>query len=383
MASNQTFTAQRWTTRSYGSIDNLCKETVELPQPSDGQVIVSVRAIGLNFADVYGVLGLYSAAGDPPYTPGFEVSGVIAAMGPGVPSTFQVGDRVLGLTLFGGYTTAICLDHRYLYPLPADWTFEQGAAWPAQALTAWYALCIQGAISKTYVHPLTSPKKRVLIHSAAGGVGLMLIQLVHKLGGQVVATIGSASKIPVLQERGIDPKLIIVRGVDDKELGFERTVRKRLSSSDGKEDDGNDESQGVDVVIDSILGPYFKPGWNLLNRGGRYITIGAATMMPSTSLSISNLLSLFTMGWKFLSRPKLDLLNAINENKTESGFNLAFLFDCIDLFHTGFEQLTDIGQEAPFVSKTYLFDDGCKQALRDFQTGRSVGKLIIVVGSDS
>lgn len=336
-----------------------------------GQVLVSVRAIGMNFADVYGVLGLYSSAGQPPYTPGFEICGVIHAIAEDV-TEFKVGDKVFGLTKFGAYTTAISIHQDYIRHLPSDWSFEQGAAWSAQAITAWYALSVLGGISKNNSRVLTSPAKRVLVHSAAGGVGLLLVELIRHMGGEIIATVGHPDKIEILRQRGVAPERIIVRNVDDADDGFEETVRKRIGDGNG----------GVDVVIDSVMGPYFNPGWNLLNRGGRYIVMGAASLMPSTSLSLGNIGTIFRLMWGYLRRPKLDLVGTINENKTVSGFNIGMLFDCKDLLKNGFSDLFEMDLPAPFVSRTFAFDDA-KDALREFQKGRSVGKLVITCPPDT
>lgn len=336
-------------------------------------MLVSVRAAGLNFADVYAALGLYSPAGEPPFTPGFEVSGVVTVVGAGV-SRFNVGDRVFGMTRFGGYSTHITLDADYVTMLPADWTFSQGCGFGVQTFTAWYSLCELGgmALKQERCRALTSPARRVLVHSAAGGVGLTLVEMVRRMGGDIVATVGSPSKVDILRSHDVPADRIIVRGKDDdSSRSFEQAVRSRIGST------GQDD--GVDVVVDSVLGPYFKPGWELLNRGGRYIAIGAATLMPaSSSLSLWNIGALLTLAWRFMNRPSIDPVNAINQNKSFAAFNLAMLYDRKDLFAKGMAEVQEFGLPPPTIFKEFPFDQA-KEALCEFQKGRSTGKLVLVI----
>lgn len=292
---------------------------------------------------------------------------MVQAVGSKVTSV-QTGDRVFAVTRFGAYTTALNIHEDYVYKLHDDWTFSEGAAWPCQALTAWYALCVLGGLNQGACRMLTSPHKRVVVHSAAGGVGLMLLELVRHIGGEVVATVGHADKVPILKERGVSPDRIIVRGVDDID-GFEKTVRKRLAG------------EGVDVVIDPVMGPYFDQGWRLLNRGGRYIVMGSSSMMPNGSLGMRYLGTLASLAWRYIRRPKLDLLAAINQNRSVAAFNIGALFDRTDLLRSGFDELDQIDMRRPLIGRTFGFAD-MQEALRFFQTGLSVGKLVVLVDEE-
>lgn len=330
------------------------------------------RAIGLNFADVLATLGLYEAAGNPPFCPGFEVSGVVDAIGEGVEG-IHVNDRVYAMVRFGTCTTAINVDHRYVRPVPDDWSFQEAAAFATQAVTAWYALCVLGGIPSNGDRPLqpTSKRKIVLVHSAAGGVGLNLVEMVKRVGGEIVAVVGSAAKIPTLEAHGVSRERIIVRGLDDKD-GFEPKVREILGGS------------GVDVVVDSLLGDYFQGGYDLLNLGGRYIAMGSASLTPSGTLSIlkGGLANLVKLGFRFLNRPKLDLLSNIGQNKTVSGFNLFYLFDNHELLSTGYSEIEAMELPKPVVGKTYPFENA-PDAMRFFQAGQSIGKIVLEVGAES
>ncbi|MFM8487191.1 MAG: alcohol dehydrogenase catalytic domain-containing protein, partial [Bacteroidota bacterium] len=120
-----------------------------------------------NFADVFAIWGLYGATPEGSFTPGLEYAGVVERVGSDI-SHLKPGDRVMGVTRFGAYTTHLNIDARYAIPLPQGWNFEQGAAYLVQTLTAYYGMVHLGAMQKN---------QAVLIHSAAGGVGLQAVQI--------------------------------------------------------------------------------------------------------------------------------------------------------------------------------------------------------------
>ena len=122
-----------------GSLSNLKLIGEELSEPAANEVMIEVKAIGFNFADLFAIQGLYSATPKGSFIPGLEYSGVILQSGKDV-SDFRVNDKVMGVIKFGAYTTHINMDYRYVQKLPYDWTFEEGAAFTVQSLTAYYAL---------------------------------------------------------------------------------------------------------------------------------------------------------------------------------------------------------------------------------------------------
>ncbi|MEM1358293.1 MAG: alcohol dehydrogenase catalytic domain-containing protein, partial [Bacteroidota bacterium] len=181
-----------------GSLTNLRLVDVPLPPPGPGEVSVAVRAIGLNFADVFAIWGLYGATPSGIFTPGLEYAGYVTAVGEEI-TGLQVGDAVMGVTRFGAYTTALNIDHRYVLPLPTDWSLAEGAAYLVQALTAYYGLVNLGQLAYG---------QTVLIHSAAGGVGTFAGRIARQLGAYTIGTVGNASKIPYLQREGYDDWIV-------------------------------------------------------------------------------------------------------------------------------------------------------------------------------
>lgn len=193
----------------------------------------------------------------------------------------------------------------------------------------------------------------------------MLLDLIRHIGGQVVATVGHSDKVPILNHRGLSRDQIIVRGTDDTH-GFENAVRKQF------------HGDGVDVVIDPVMGNYFDPGWRLLNRGGRYILMGSSSVVPSRSLRMRKIGTAASKAWRQIRRPKLDLLTFSNQNRTLSALNIGALFSCSDLLRDGFEELAQMDLRRPLVSKTFEFS-GLIEAMQAFQAGFAAGKIVVLV----
>ncbi|MCX5735205.1 MAG: alcohol dehydrogenase catalytic domain-containing protein, partial [candidate division NC10 bacterium] len=236
-------TREVWRIERAGSLHRLARQAESLPKPGPGEARIAVKAVGLNFADLFACLGLYSATPAGPFVPGLEFAGVVEALGPPAAGGMahcgpRPGDRVIGLTRFGAYATALNLDLRYLTPIPPAWSFAEAAAFPVQALTAWYALVELGALA---------PGDGVLVHSAAGGVGLNALAIRAAGGARVVATVGRPAKLDFLVERcGLAPGQVIVR---DRRV-FGRQLDRALAALD---------LDGFDLVLDAVAGPFFRP----------------------------------------------------------------------------------------------------------------------------
>jgi alcohol dehydrogenase len=154
-------------------------------------VRVSVRFVGLNFADVCACQGLYSATPSAAFTPGLEFSGVVAEIGANVRSV-KVGDAVMGVARFGGYAQEIVVDSRQVFHLPDGWSLSDGAAFLCTSLTAWYGLLKIGHLQAGQL---------VAIQSAAGGVGLAATEIVLAMGALPLCIVGSEAKVDVLLSR--------------------------------------------------------------------------------------------------------------------------------------------------------------------------------------
>lgn len=271
-----------WRIPSAGSLGRLAKHTEALPPPGAGEARVRVEAIGLNFADIFACLRLYSATPRGAFVPGLECAGVVEAVGPprenedaeGI--AVAPGDPVMVLTRFGGYATALNVDRRYLIPLPERWTSAEGAAYPVQALTAWYGLMHLGALA---------PGQVALVHSAAGGVGLHALAMARATGATAIGTVGRPDKISLLETRGLEPKQVLVR----EARAFGEQLDAALAAVG---------ATGFDVILDAIAGPFFLPALARLAPEGRHVLYGAADFMPKGARP-----DWLRLAWQYLRRP--------------------------------------------------------------------------------
>jgi len=326
--------------------------------PGPCEVRIAVRAVGLNVADVFACLGLYSATPSGAFVPGLEVAGVVEAVGPddaggsnGSPAgAFRPGDRVIGLTRFGGYATSLNADARYVRPLPESWSFSEGAAFPVQALTAWHAAHVLGRLQ---------PGEFVLVHSAAGGVGLNALALLDRAGARVLGTVGSEAKRGFLVERyALTKEQVIVR--DRRRFGDQLDRALRAAGADG-----------LDLVLDGVGGPYFDPAYRKLRAGGRYVLFGASDFMPAgDSRTALRLLP------RYLNRPWLDPLGMINTNRSVAGFNLIWFWDRLDDLASTYDRTVAALPDPPFVGRVFPFVEA-PAALRWLKAGASVGKVVL------
>lgn len=227
-------------------------ELRDLPdlKPKAGEVLIHSEAFGLNFADVMARMGLYQDAPPIPAVLGYENVGRIAAVGDGV-NTLKVGQRVVALTRFGGYAQAAIADARATMPIPENMDAGIATALATQYATAWYA-----AEEAVRIHE----GDNILIHAAAGGVGIALIQLAKRRGATIFGTAGSDEKLEFLKKQGVDYP------INYRKVDFAQEV-KRL---------GFDKK--LDVVFDPIGGESVKKGFKLLNAGGRLVGYGASSM---------------------------------------------------------------------------------------------------------
>jgi len=327
-----------------GSIKNLRLTKGEIPPPAPGEVTVSVKAIGLNFADIFAIQGLYSATPKGNFIPGLEYSGVIENIGDEVEGLSK-GDKIMGVTLFGAYSSRLNIDHRYISLLPDQWGFEDGASFLVQALTAYYALVNLGNIQNG---------NTVLIHSAAGGVGIWANRIAKKFGAYTIGSVGSNSKFPLLEKEGYDQFLL--RGSD---------FRLQLDNClNGKE---------LNLVLECIGGKIFKESYRKLAPTGRMVIYGSASY--SSSSDRPNYPKLLA---KYLTRPKIDPQKMIEENKSILGFNLIWLFNEVEMMNDILRRLKELQLGNPVIGHTFTFED-LPQAIRLFQSGKTTGKVVVRV----
>lgn len=324
--------------------------TAEVPAVGPNEVLVQTEAIGVNFADVVVRLGLYPSAREYvgwPITPGFEFSGRVLAVGDAV-TTFRPGDDVFGASLFGAYATHVAVPADYLFARPAGMTAAQAAALVVAPLTAWYALVELGA---------ASAGKKVLVHSAAGGVGSMMVQIARALGCHVVGTVGSPEKAEKVLSLGAER--VLVRS----DPGFKKGL---LSPGE----------RGYDIVLDANGYETLRDSYRVLRPTGRLVIYGAHSMM-SRGWALPNP---FRLLWGFLRTPRFQPLEMTNANKSVMAFNLSYLFSEVPTLRAAMAQILDLiarEQLQAATPTTYPFEK-VGEAHAVLQSGRTVGKLVLV-----
>ncbi|MFN3603663.1 MAG: zinc-binding dehydrogenase [Leptonema sp. (in: bacteria)] len=334
-----------------GNLKNYKIEESDLQILSDHKVRVQIKAVGLNFADIFACLGLYSATPKGSFSPGLEYAGVIVEKGKKVNSPFKEGDEVLGTTKFGALTNYLDVNPNYLYPKPKDWTFEESASFIVQALTAWYGLVELGRLKKDSM---------VLLQSAAGGVGLHSIQILNHFSANYCAIIGNSNKKEILKKYDVKEENILIR---DKNINkFYKDLKVFLK---------NKHKRGFDLIFDSVSGKYLKVQFSLLDRMGIYIIYGASDLMSNT-----NKPNYLWLVYKYLTFYRIMPLKLLDTNRGIFGFNIIWLYDKIDLFRKMIQEMQQIQWKKPYIDKVFDFKDSY-QALKYLQSGTSIGKVII------
>lgn len=316
------------------------------PQPGPGQVRVIVEAIGVNFADIVGRLGVYPDAPRIPFVPGFEVAGRIDAVGSGVDPT-RVGQDVLALTRFGGYSELICVPATHALPRPPTLTAEEAAAFPVAALTAYAALEALARVREG---------DRVLIHAAAGGVGLMAVDIARLHGATIFGT-ASATKHDFLRQRGVHYP------VDYRQHDF---VREVLRLTDG---------EGVDIALDSIGGRSWMRSYRALAPAGRLVICGVTALAPGLRRSWWGLLR-FALGVPWLA---LNPVRLANDTRGVLGVNLGRLWSHETLLRAWAEQVLayqQAGHLRVHVDRVFPLEEAAA-AHRYIQERRNVGKVVL------
>ena len=328
-----------------GDIRRLRISKDDLSFPGPDEVQLEIHAIGLNFADVFAILGLYSATPQREFIPGLEYSGVIKQVGENV-RQFQIGQKVMGVTRFGAYASHLNIDQKYITALPLGWTYQEGAAYLVQVLTAYYGLKVLGDLKEHHT---------VLIHSAAGGVGIWANRICKNFNAFTIGTVGRKDKIQFCLDEQFDK--VMVRNVGT----FKRDLQNAL----------NDRT--LDIVMESIGGKIMKIGFESLAPMGRLIVFGSAHYGERKDRP-----NYFKLIPKYLSRPRIDPQNMIKENKSVMAFNLIYLFEHANLKHELLDELNAYKLGKPIIGEEFTFEQ-LPDAIRKFQSGRTLGKVVVNV----
>ncbi|MCZ6596299.1 MAG: zinc-binding dehydrogenase [Planctomycetota bacterium] len=333
-----------------GGFGRLVLEEHPEPEPAAGEVLVAAEAVGVNFADCAVRMGHYESARRLvgwPITPGFELAGRVAAVGARV-ERWRAGDAVFALTRFGGYASHAVVPEGAVFAVPAGWSAAEAAAFPTVHLTAWYAL-----------HRLLDVRAgmRLLVHSAAGGVGGALLQLARAAGARTLGVVGAPHKLAEARRLGADA--VIDTSATDLWPAAEREA-----------------PAGFDGILDANGVATLRASYRHLAPEGRLVVYGFHTMLPRGSGRRWSAKLL----WSRLRLPRFDALDLTTENKSVMGFNLSFLFDRTELLGEAMGQLLEHVVAGRLVAprvETFPLRDAARAHAR-LQSGETVGKLVLV-----
>ena len=321
-------------------------EVREAPDPpvEPGAVRIRVHAAGVNFSDLLARQGLYPDAPRPPCTVGYEVAGVVDAVGEGVTAPRR-GDPVVATTRFGGQSELVVVPAASVFPLPSGWSAEQGAAFPVVYLTAHHILVRVAAAQRG---------ETVLVHAAAGGVGLAVAELGRVLGFRVLG-LASAGKHDTLRQYGVEP-------LDARNPRWFEAVRTAAP-------------RGVDIVLDPVGGASWRRGYGLLAPGGRLVCYGASVLSDASGRNVLKVL------WRLLRFPRFGPLALMSDNRSVAGVNLGHLWNERALLEPQIAALLAYAREgklAPRVDRAFPLGEAAA-AHRYIHERRNIGKVVLVL----
>jgi len=316
--------------KSHGMPDTLVVENVPSPDLTEGQVLISVKACGVNFPDTLIIQGKYQFKPDLPFSPGGEVSGVIKAVGDGV-TNVSVGDRVIAFSTWGGFAEELAVDANRLIKMSDKMDFEKASAFILTYGTSYHALKDRANIQ---------PGETLLVLGASGGVGLAAVQLGKAMGARVIAAASTQEKLDVCAANGAD-ELINYSSED---------LRARVKEIT--------QGTGVDVIYDPVGGPLSEKALRDMSWRGRFLVVGFAVgEIPKVPLNLALLKGCSIVGvfWGDFTRREPALNEANNQE-------LMRLFEA--------------GKITPHIHKVYPLTQA-SEALNELLDKKVSGKVVL------
>lgn len=317
--------------REPGAPEVLEEVSMPIPEARESEVLISVRAAGVNRPDVLQRLGMYPVPVDADPLPGLEVAGEVIALGENA-SRWKPGDKVMALCHGGGYAEYCRVNENHCLPVPGNLSFVEAAAVPETFFTVWYNVFMRANLE---------PGETMLVHGGSSGIGTTAIQLARAAGAAVITTAGSDEKCQFCTELGASHALNY--RTDD----WEQAV--------GELTDG----RGVDVVLDMVAGPYMQKNMNVLGRDGRYVIIA------------------FLQG----SKAELDLRQVLGKRLTITGSTLRpqtseEKAQIAAALQARVLPLLESGEVKPIIDSTFPLADAAK-AHALMESSRHMGKIVL------
>ena len=375
---------------------------LQAPDGTTTLVVLRIYAFSINYADCCIRWGLYESANrfvGYPIVPGFDVAGVVEKIIPPTPGSssspppFKVGDRVYGATFFGAYSTRCLIPSNQLRKMPEGMSFAQAAALPAVSLTALYALHLGGRFSSvitdgrspsdTTANTIAPSNRSILIHSAAGGVGSMMVQMAKLLGlSPVVGVVGRTSKVDAAKALGCD---IVI----DKQSLRDESSSSSLSSSMWESIKAAGPRDGFSIIADPNGVSTLQDSFDHLCPSGRLIAYGFHSNLPMGRDSL-NPMEWVRMVLKASKMPAFDPMELVTSNKSVMGFNLSFFVNEIEMLEAMYDQIerwmSDVDGKGALLRVPRVTEmpmDAISEAHQLIQSGKTVGKLVMIASDDN
>ncbi|MCR9133041.1 MAG: zinc-binding dehydrogenase [bacterium] len=329
-----------------GGYDVLAVQEVADPVPAKDELLIRVKAAGLNFADILARKGQYPDGPNTPCVMGYEVSGIVEKVGELI-SEDWIGQEVIGLCRFKGQAEMVTLKELQVYKKPKRLTFEEAAAIPVNYLTAWVLMVTMGSLSAD---------ESILIHNAGGGVGIAALDIAKHIGAKTYGT-ASSRKHEFLAERGLD------HAIDYRNKDWYEEI---MSLTNGK---------GVDLIIDPLGGKEWKRSYKALRATGRLGMFGISVASTNTSGGLAAKLSLIKT---VLSMPKFSPLSLLDKNRGVFGVNLGHLWhepEKAARWMKAILQGVEDGWVQPYVDKTFTLEEA-ELAHRYLEERKNIGKTV-------
>lgn len=325
--------------KEYGPIENLVWEDIETREPSENEVVVSIKAAALNFPDFLIVQGLYQFKPELPFAPGNEGAGVIKKIGKNV-TRFKEGDRVYFMAPYGAFAEEACMNEFGVFPISDEVSFELAASYQMAYGTSYHALVQRGELKKD---------DEVLILGASGGVGLAALDIAKAKGARVIAGVSTEEKANICREYGADDIVVYGDGPSDKDTAKLFSTELKSKSTKG----------GYDIIYDPIGDCYAEPAFRSIGWKGKYLVVGfAAGLIPKLPINLTLLKGASVVGvfWgAFTGRE-------VEENQK----NIADI-----------NSLLSNGEIKPLISKKIPMEDAI-EAINLIGSRGVVGKVVLV-----
>lgn len=323
-----------------GGPETLQLEDVAEPEVKAGEVLVAIKACGVNYPDVLTIQDLYQTKPPRPFAPGGEIAGIVEKLGSGV-TAFKAGDKVFGSISHGGMAERIATPADRLSPIPDGMSFEDASVFSAIYNTSYMALKDRAEIKNG---------ERLLVLGAAGGVGLAAVELGKAFGAHVIAAASSQEKVDAAKKAGADEGIVYPRGPFDR--AGQKALAEQFKSVSGE--------KGFDVVYDPVGGDYAEAALRSMAWGGRFLVVGFPAGIPKVPLNLPllktcQIVGVFSGGFK-------------KEHPQKSRENTKAI---IELYQQG--------KIKPLVSKTYPLAKG-GDAIAALAAREAVGKLVVTIG---